>query len=161
MYLYVVRHAAAEDASPEADDTQRPLTEEGAARFRLVRRGLAADGVRFARVLHSPWTRAAQTAALLRKLVEDDRLIATPLLCQAPRAELLALLADGSGPTAVVGHEPWLGELVAWLAFGDTRHGEALPFKKGGVAYLEGSPTPGGMKVIGLLPPRVLRRLGE
>jgi phosphohistidine phosphatase len=162
MDLFVVRHAVAEDHAPDGDDAGRPLTKDGARRFRAVRRGLATQDVRFARILHSPWTRAAATAALLRKLVDDDRRIATELLCQAPRAELLALIAEdgGGGATAVVGHEPWLGELVAWLAFGDTRHGEAIPLKKGGVVHLTGRAVPGGMKLVAVMPPKLLRQLG-
>jgi len=31
------------------------------------------------------------------------------------------MIAERNELTTVVGHEPWLGELVAWLAFGDTR----------------------------------------
>jgi phosphohistidine phosphatase len=60
---------------------------------------------------------------------------------------------------AVVGHEPWLGELIALLTTGESRHGETIPLKKGGVAILEGAPTPGGMTLRALLPPRVSRRL--
>jgi phosphohistidine phosphatase len=59
----------------------------------------------------------------------------------------------------VVGHEPWLGELAAWLAFGDTRHGDALIIKKCGVVWLEGTAVPGGMQVRAAIPPRLLRAI--
>jgi phosphohistidine phosphatase len=59
-----------------------------------------------------------------------------------------------------VGHEPWLGELIAWLAFGDTRHGQALSLKKAGVAWLDGTAVPGDMTLCAVLPPGILRRLG-
>jgi phosphohistidine phosphatase len=62
---------------------------------------------------------------------------------------------------AVVGHEPWLGELIGWLTAGDPRAGEALVIKKGSVSWLEGSAVPGGMSLRALLPPRVLRALRE
>jgi phosphohistidine phosphatase len=58
-----------------------------------------------------------------------------------------------------VGHEPWLGELVAWLAFGDTRFGEALVIKKAGVLWLEGTAVPGGMQLRASMPPKLLRAL--
>jgi len=86
--------------------------------------------------------------------------IATDLLTQSPRAELLALIAERGEPTAVVGHEPWLGELAAWLAFGDSRYGEALAIKKCGVLWLEGTAIPGGMHLRAAIPPRLLRALG-
>ena len=56
-------------------------------------------------------------------------------------------------------YEPWLGELIAWLAFGDARHGEALMLKKAGVVWLEGSSVPGGMTVRAMMPPKLLREL--
>jgi phosphohistidine phosphatase len=160
MLLYVVRHAIAEEAAPGQDDASRALTTRGEKRLRRVVRGLRTIGVDFERVITSPWLRATQTAALLEPLC-DEPPITTPLLTQPPRAELLALIAERGEDTAVVGHEPWLSELIAWLAFGDTRHGEALELKKAGVVWLEGSAVPGGMTLRALLPPRVLRELGR
>ena len=77
------------------------------------------------------------------------------LLEQYPGAR--DLIAETGQPTAVVGHEPWLSELVAWLAFGDTRHSEAVVLKKAGVVVLEGAAVPGGMKLHAMVPPKVLR----
>lgn len=156
MQLFVIRHAIAEDAAPGAADADRALTRDGITKLKAVVRGLRALDLRFERVLTSPWVRARDTAARLGPVC-DAPPIATELLCQSPRAELLALIAEQPHTTAVVGHEPWLGELIAWLAFGDTRHGEALVLKKAGVAWLEGSTVPGGMMLRGLLPPSVLR----
>lgn len=160
MHLFVVRHALAEEAAPEQDDTTRALTEGGAKKLRQVVRGLRALGIDFERVIASPWLRARQTAELLAPLCDEPPEI-TPLLTQPPRAELLALIAEQGEDTAIVGHEPWLSELIAWLAFGDTRHGDALELKKASVVWLEGGAVPGGMTVRALLPPRILRELGK
>ena len=160
MQLFVIRHAIAEDRSPDLDDAARELTDEGVRKMKQVVRGLRELDLEVARVLTSPWTRALETAKLLAP-VSNEAPVATELLCQSPRAELLAMIAEKGETTAVVGHEPWLGELVAWLALGDARRGDALALKKGSVVELEGSPVPGGMVVRGLLPPRVLRRVGE
>jgi phosphohistidine phosphatase len=62
---------------------------------------------------------------------------------------------------ALVGHEPWMGELVAWLTTGAPPHGSVFAFKRGGVAWLEGQPQPGQMVLQAFLPPKVLRELGE
>ena len=142
MRLYVIRHAIAEDQAPTQDDSQRELTKDGRKKMKQVVKGLDALDTRFDRIVTSPWARAMET---------------TELLCQSPRAELLAMIAEKNETTGVVGHEPWLGELVAWLAFGDTRHGEQLMLKKGGVVILEGSAVPGGMQVHAILPPSVVR----
>jgi len=160
MQLFVIRHAIAEDRSPDLEDAQRELTDEGVARMKQVVRGLRALELEFPRMLTSPWARALQTAKLLAPVSEEEP-IATDLLCQSPRAELLAMIAEKGETTAVVGHQPWLGELVGWLAFGETRRGEAIELKKGGVIVLEGSVVPGGMTLRQILEPRVLRRLGK
>lgn len=158
MQLFVIRHAVAEDVGPGIDDTARELTEAGKAKLRRAVRGLRALEIRFERILTSPWKRAVQTARQLEPIAASPP-VATDLLTQPPRAELLALIAERAETTAVVGHEPWLGELVAWLAFGDTRHGDALIIKKCGVLWLEGTAVPGGMQVRAAIPPRLLRAI--
>lgn len=161
MQLYVIRHAIAEDPMPGESDDKRELTKDGRKRMKQVVDGMRELDWKFDRILTSPWTRARQTAELLGKLCEHDP-IATDLLAQSPRAELLAMLAEniGGDTTAVVGHEPWLGELVAWLAFGDTRHGEAIRIKKAAALILGGTAVPGGMEIHAIVPPSVLRALG-
>jgi phosphohistidine phosphatase len=158
MQLFVIRHAVAEDIGPGIDDTARELTDAGKAKLRRAVRGLRALEIRCERILTSPWKRAIQTARQLEPIAATSP-IATDLLTQPPRAELLALIAEGGETTAVVGHEPWLGELAAWLAFGDTRHGDALIIKKCGVLWLEGTAVPGGMQVRAAIPPRLLRAI--
>ncbi|HEY6177610.1 MAG TPA: histidine phosphatase family protein [Kofleriaceae bacterium] len=158
MQLFVIRHALAEDVGPGVDDPARELTDNGRTKLRRVVRGLRALDIRFERILTSPWKRAAQTARQLEAIAASEPLV-TELLTQPPRAELLALIAERSEATAVVGHEPWLGELAAWLAFGDTRHGDALIVKKCGVLWLEGTAVPGGMQIRAAIPPRVLRAI--
>ena len=153
--VLIVRHAIAE---PGTDDAARELTPEGIRKLEQVVQGMRELDWRVDRVLTSPWRRAAHTAKLLEPIC-DAKPITTELLCEKPRAELLALIAERAQPTAVVGHEPWLSELVAWLAFGDTRFGDAIELKKAGVVMLEGSALPGGMKLRALLPPKVARAL--
>jgi phosphohistidine phosphatase len=156
MRLYVIRHALAEDAVPDQPDADRELTKDGRRKLKGVVKGLRELEITFDRLLTSPWRRAAQTTELLAPLSATTP-YATDLLCQPPRAELLATIAERNETTALVGHEPWLGELIAWLAFGDTRHGEAIVIKKAGVVVLDGSAVPGGMQLHALLTPRVVR----
>jgi phosphohistidine phosphatase len=164
MDLFVIRHAIAVDASPGDDDAARELTPDGARKFRRAVQGLRELDWCFDRILTSPWARAVQTAELL-KPVTDGPTIATDLLCDKPRPELFALIAETTTPqrkgraTAVVGHEPWLSELVAWLAYGDPRHSEGIELKKGGAVWMNGTAVPGGMKVRALLTPKLLRAL--
>lgn len=166
MELLIIRHATAVErieGASETDDAARPLTARGRRRFRRVVRGLRKLGFAVDRVLHSPWIRAAQTADLLGRVVDgdlDEARRVTPNLAGPPRAELFTDLASAGGDrVAVIGHEPWLGELLALLLTGSTQHGDDLPFKKGGVAVVDGTAAPGGMKLRAFLPPAVLRRI--
>lgn len=154
--LFVVRHAIATPRELAALDADRPLTDRGRERFAREVLGMQRLGWRLDRVLHSPWRRAAETAELLERLARDP-LESTDLLAQPPTEALLGALGEGS--VAVVGHEPWLSELVAWLATGAPALRLSFEMKKGAVAHLEGAPVPGGMLLRALLPPRVLRAL--
>jgi phosphohistidine phosphatase len=164
MDLLVIRHAIAEDATQGQSDAARELTSEGRRRFRRSVHGLRELDWSLDRVLTSPWARAMQTVDLLKPIIEGS-VTSTELLCDKPRPELFALIAEQSAPqrdshaTAVVGHEPWLSELIAWLAFGDPHHSEGIELKKGGVAWLQGTATPGGMTLRALLTPKLLRAL--
>lgn len=147
----LIRHAIADDGP---DDDARPLSTEGRRRFRKSVDTLERLGVRFERVLHSPKRRAVETAALLRSLC-DGEFEVTPLLTQRPGPELLPLLDVHE--LAVVGHEPHLSALLAWLVMGDAKFGPRFELKKGAVARLEGDAVPGGMVLRALWTPRVLR----
>jgi phosphohistidine phosphatase len=159
MELFLIRHAHAIDSAPEGDDAARPLSGKGRRRFEQSVDGLAHLGVRFDLVLHSPWLRAVETADLLEPLLEGEMRV-TPRLSQAPARALLDEFDTHDGArVAAVGHEPWLSELLAWLVLEDLDASQRFRFEKGGVAWLNGSPTPGGMSLHALLTPKVLRSL--
>jgi phosphohistidine phosphatase len=158
MQLFLVRHAIAVPAALNLPDATRPLTAEGRSKFVKAVRGAKALGWRFDRLYHSPLTRAVETAELLRSLL-DGPATALPDLARAPDEEMLAHI-EGSR-VALVGHEPHLGALLAWLVAGDAGLGERFCFKKGGFAVLSGEPRPGAMTLEGLFAPKVLRQLGE
>jgi phosphohistidine phosphatase len=154
--LFIVRHAVAVKRSPGREDARRPLTSRGAQKFRRSVQGLSALGVRFDRLYHSPWQRAVETADLAAPLLTGKR-VATENLATPPRAALLDELKGKR--VAVVGHEPWLSQLLAWLLLGDPEEGQRFVLKKGSVAWLSGEPLPGKMQLNALFPPRMLRKL--
>ena len=162
--LYLIRHAIAEPRGRDwPDDTKRPLTDRGMARFREAVGGLAAAGVELDVVLTSPLVRARQTAELLSR-----GLAATPpvevtdaLLPGEPPARVAEALGKHGrlSSIALVGHEPGLGELGAWLIGAR----EPLPFKKGGVCRIDVAtlpPVPPG-QMLWLATPRMLRGMGS
>jgi phosphohistidine phosphatase len=157
MELFVIRHAIAVPGSMLLADVERPLTPQGRERFAQAVLGLQRLKIRFDRLYHSPWRRAAETAELLAPVLAG-KAIDSPALARAPSQELLETLVGER--VALVGHEPWMGELVAWLTTGALSDGSAFAFKRGGVAWLEGPPQPGQMVLQAFLPPKVLRTLG-
>lgn len=149
MKLYVIRHAPAAGQSPDGSDEARALTPEGRARFACVVAALRSLGVRFDLLLHSPLLRAVETAELCTPLLEG-RTAVTAELAQAPSKALLDQLRGVS--VAVVGHEPWQSELVAWLVTGEREFGPRFALAKGAVAALGGRAEPGAMSLDFLAP---------
>jgi phosphohistidine phosphatase len=158
MELFVIRHAIAVPGSMLLADMDRPLSPKGRTRFAQAVLGLRCLKVRFDRLYHSPWLRAVETAELLAPVL-DGKAVDSAALARAPSQDLLEALVGER--VALVGHEPWMGELVAWLTTGAPPHGSVFAFKRGGVAWLEGQPQPGRMVLRAFLPPKVLRELGE
>jgi phosphohistidine phosphatase len=156
--LWIVRHAEAVERGLLVRDAARPLTPEGHRRFERAVRGLEQLGVRLDLVLHSPRLRAIETADLLAPVVRG-RFAVTPNLNRSPREPLLGELRGRE--VAVVGHEPWLSELAAWLVTGRREDSPRFSMRKGAVLVLEGAPEPGGMSLEAAYPPRALRRLGK
>ncbi|MEM6957670.1 MAG: histidine phosphatase family protein [Myxococcota bacterium] len=157
MQIYLVRHAIAEERGGAFVDAERPLTLDGIERFERAVRGLAKLRIEFDIAFHSPWRRAVETAQRLAPLLGSGGRVETDELARPPSRALLRML-EGERP-AVVGHQPWLGELAAWLCTGDRSLGSGFALKKGGVCFLEGEPVPGGAVLRALWTPRTLRRL--
>lgn len=155
MDLFVVRHAVAEERGPHIRDEERALTEKGRERFTKMVACLNRLDVHFDRVLCSPWLRAVQTAEMLDAL--GGPRLESPHLAGEPGEDLLQAL-DGSR-VAVVGHEPWLGDLVTWLITGDVAGLPVVELKKGAVVWLCGEPDPGGMKLRSYLTTSAARKL--
>jgi phosphohistidine phosphatase len=157
--LFLVRHAHALPLGGEGgprSDAERPLSEEGRARFAAAVRALEALDLRFARVEHSPLLRATQTAELLAPLLDGESAVNDDLTREPGKSLLSALTTDR---TALVGHEPYMSELLALLAFGEPRAASGVRFVKGGVAHLQGEPVRGGMQLRALWPAKTLALL--
>ncbi len=165
MQVYLIRHAIAEVRDPLQwpDDTKRPLTPEGADRFRRAAGGLATFVPEVGVVLSSPWKRSWETAQILQEVAGWPK----PEKCDAleghrsPRG-LPSLLRQHvqAGSVALVGHEPQMHLLASYLLTGDSAR-LLIEFKKGGVAafLLDNAARPGTATLLWALPPRLLRRL--
>ncbi len=140
MELYIVRHAIALERDEwTGSDDKRPLTEKGQKKMAQIAQGLAAMEIDFTHIFSSPLVRAQQTAEILQKVLKSDYVDETDLLIpsgdSAAMIPFLNKLPDNA-EVALVGHEPHVSELLSYLLSGQQK--SFAPFKKGGVAMLEG-----------------------
>jgi len=160
--IYLVRHAiAAERGQKYPDDSKRPLTRDGISRMRQAVRGLTALDPKIDLVLTSPFVRARQTANILVSGLspKPDLTVLDALTPGHRPADVAARLSGQRGRPviALVGHEPDLGELAAWLIGAR----EPLVFKKGGMARIDVSafPPASDAQLVWLATPKMLRAL--
>jgi len=140
MDLILWRHA---DAEAGALDLDRRLTAKGVKQAERVGAWLDKHLPAGCRILVSPAERAKQTAAPLKRKCQI-----VPEL--APGAGVEAILdaagwPDAATPALVVGHQPCLGEVAAFLV-----SGKASPWsiRKGGVWWLASRERGGDSSVI-------------
>jgi phosphohistidine phosphatase len=121
MDLYLVRHAeaAALGENGVTEDADRSLTSKGQEQARKLAAGLHRRGIRFGAIVTSPLLRARQTAeAMAKALPQPAPQLQTSddLAPEGKRKRLKRLLAElAADQVALVGHQPDLGELAAWL----------------------------------------------
>jgi len=139
MKLYLVRHAIAENRSPDhEDDSLRPLTEKGKEKMERIASGLKKLGVEPDLIVSSPYVRASQTASILAKALKyKEELIYSDFL--VPMGEPDDMIGEINEKYSVdelmlVGHEPSMSMLTSVLLAGDPNI--SINFKKGGVCYL-------------------------
>ena len=159
--LYLVRHAIAEERGPEyPDDTKRPISPRGRRRMKAAARGFAALDPGVDLILTSPLVRAVQTAEILSRELADASLGLCPPLAPDHRPDDVAAelgRASSKGAIALVGHEPDLGQLAAWLVGARS----AWPFRKGGIARIDVKRLPPAQDgtLVWMATPRMLRSL--
>jgi phosphohistidine phosphatase len=128
--IYLVRHAKAEERA-EGGDAERRLTADGGVRFRTLAAELSGR-MAVARILASPYRRARETAEILAAATGAPIEVEAALASGAtPAAELLALAREAGPGTALVGHNPELGQAIGLAA------GAALDVRPGTVAAVE------------------------
>lgn len=159
-FILIVRHAPAEDSSADGD-RGRALTAAGAAEMAQAAAGLARLLDPIDTIATSPLRRARETADLLAAQWTASARVELPELAPGFEREDLAawLDAQDSASVALVGHEPDLSGLIAWLIAGTG--GARLHMRKGAAALLSlrGRAGPGAAELEWLMTRSALRRL--
>jgi len=160
--LYILRHAVAEERENWApkSERQRPLTRKGEKEMFRVAKGMKKLDLTFDLILSSPFVRAKRTAeiaaevlGLEKKLKLSEKLGADaepePFIREARR------LFGSARKVCLVGHEPFLSELISLFVRGDTA--VSIKLKKAGLAKISlDSIKPGGGILEWLLTPSQL-----
>jgi phosphohistidine phosphatase len=142
MKLYILRHGdAGEHGDPRfPNDAARPLTPKGVKRTRQLGNALRQMDISFDVIFSSPLVRARQTAEIVaRSLKLEKKLRLTNHL--SPDGAFVDILAqvENARLTAktilLVGHEPYLSELISLVCTGGPTLG--LTLKKGGLCRME------------------------
>jgi phosphohistidine phosphatase len=141
MELYFLRHGIAVERGTEGfeDDTLRPLTPKGERRMRRIAEAMKKLDLSFDLLLSSRLVRARQTAELVAKTLKaSDRLKFSSHLAPEGNSEDLVHdlkhLFQRPKSVLLVGHEPYLSDLMATLLTG--RSTLNVNFKKGGLCLL-------------------------
>lgn len=116
MKLLLIRHGEAVDAGPDLTDSHRWLTARGRAETTIAGAHLRKHPP--GAIVTSPLVRAVQTAELIAALAPPDGPITVlPALATGHVATITRFIENsgGSGPLALVGHEPTLSEVLVAL----------------------------------------------
>ncbi|MHB1292925.1 MAG: SixA phosphatase family protein [Sulfuricella sp.] len=140
MDLILWRHAEAEDGFP---DQGRKLTGKGEKQAAKMAAWLKAHLPEETRIIVSPATRTRQTAAALTR----DGTVVKEV---GPGASVAALLGaagwpDAKGAVVVVGHQPALGEVAAYLL---ANAQESWNIKKGAVWWFSNRTRQDGTQTV-------------
>jgi phosphohistidine phosphatase len=153
MDVYLMQHG---EATTEAENPDRPLTEAGRAAVQRVSARAGAVGVHVGVCVHSGKLRAEQTAQLLMEHVGDRADVSArqglgPKDDVAPTAQWLRTTTEQDA-IAVIGHLPFLDRLASLLVAGD-EEAHVVRFQMGALVRLEPDDEGEGFAVGWVLPP--------
>lgn len=140
MDLLFLRHGlAGEHGDPRyPDDSLRLLTGEGRKKLAEAAKAMQKLKLELDLIITSPYKRASQTAEIVASTYRKAKFkISDELIPSGKPRQLIRQLQELSDDSSVmlVGHEPYLSELISVLISGDAD--SCLKMKKGGLCKLE------------------------
>src|SRR5262245_58672519 len=123
--IYILRHGIAVErgAGGYTNDSERPLTAEGRKKMQRIAKTLCNLDLSFDLILSSPYVRARQTAEIVAQILKgEERLkLSDHVAADGDAEDLIAEVRKAHhSPASVllVGHEPYLSELISVLLTG-------------------------------------------
>ena len=159
MNIFVLRHGIAVEPGTGGfeNDSERPLIPKGERRLRAAAAAMRKMELSFDLILSSPFVRARQTAEIIAGELKLKKQLqfSEALTPEGSMKDMVKELNDRKPvPKSVllVGHEPYLSQLISLLISGDEI--AAVEMKKGGLCKLEADDLrPGACKLVWLLTP--------
>ena len=166
MLVYFFRHGIAQDRA-DADcppDPERALTDVGRKRTRAAAQGLKCLDVEVQAIWTSPYVRARETAQIAGEVLAGAGMDLHVTEALEPHRDPEDLFTELSAAkldlVMCVGHAPQLDLALAYGVGASDAYLTRL--KKAGAACVEWpGPRHGEGRLIWLMPPKVLRRLGS
>lgn len=167
MYLFIIRHAIAEEreefAKKSTDDSLRPLTAKGRKKHQKMILSLEKEFEKLDLIVTSPYSRAKQSAQIVSELTDGTKIVeSAELVPHAPPQALVKWLRAQCGTckkVAVVGHEPHITSFTSYLLSGNDRE-SFIEMKKSAVALVEVGSfdelTPSKAKLQWIVSPKIL-----
>ena len=136
MKLYCMRHGDAENLA--SSNGERALSEHGQQDIAKIAAYLGHRGLHVSHVLRSDKLRAIQTADVLAQVISDGQPTELCALLGAdhPVAPLMELIQTWNDDTMLVGHMPFMSQLVSALVLGDDGY-TMMRFPPGTLVCLE------------------------
>lgn len=165
MDLFILRHGeAGQRVSAGRGDFQRPLTAAGQKEVSDIATSLKDLGIKLDIVISSPLKRAHQTASIVAKTFNIGKKMQdwAELSPEGNRLDLYNKLLQlkQQSSVLVVGHEPYLSEMISEMIF-EGNNGGRIDLKKTGLARIRiVSSTPKFQgELRWLLTPKLLRNM--
>jgi phosphohistidine phosphatase len=139
-------HALSRQETGAASDSQRPLSPRGEREVLASARRLSAAGFAPDRIVSSPYLRACRTADLAAEVFTAASRGTDNVISDGPAQALLDLaqeLYSGQERVLVVGHQPLLGAVAAYLL-----SEEPFDLAPGGYARLKCDGAPGSATLV-------------
>ncbi len=135
MKLYCVRHGEAVSA---IENPERPLTARGVEGVWALAQSVAVQNIKVAQLIHSPRLRAKQTAELWAKALHPQVVTESPSGLDESDSidEMMEHIQHWQEDTMLVGHMPFMSQLVSALVVGEPFH-SLVNFQPGTIVCLE------------------------
>ena len=139
--VYVLRHGIAVNPGTPgyADDSRRPLTEDGRKKMRRIARAMRSMKLEIGLIFSSPFLRAKETAEIVQKAYDKKiplrfSVKLEPGATSSKLIQELYRVLKKKKNVLLVGHEPFLSSFISKLIAGSSKC--RIELKKGGLCKI-------------------------